>query len=167
MAQHRQRTVVVGIDGRSGSGKTTTAAEVARRLAPCPIVSMDELYPGWDGLAAAVPLLTRHVLEPLQHGGRVAYPRYDWHEGRYAETVEVPPSRFVLVEGCGSTCLPARPLIDVRVWLEAPSSLRERRSLERDGEMFAPHWSSWSHQEDAVFDADPPRAHAHLVLETG
>ena len=43
---------VIGIDGRSGAGKTSLAREVAAAW-PAALVSMDSIYPGWEGLAAA------------------------------------------------------------------------------------------------------------------
>ncbi|MGL5912480.1 MAG: hypothetical protein ACRCZP_20905, partial [Phycicoccus sp.] len=59
--------LVVSIDGRSGSGKSSLAAAVASRLR-ARVVRMDGLYPGWDGLAAGVELLLTYVLEPLWRG---------------------------------------------------------------------------------------------------
>ena len=58
------RVVIVALDGRSGSGKTLLGTAVAASLA-CPVVHLDALYPGWDGLQGGVDLLTTHVLEPL------------------------------------------------------------------------------------------------------
>lgn len=56
-APRDMRAGIVFIDGHSGAGKTTLAREVQDALAtrtgvPPQIVSMDELYPGWDGLSA-------------------------------------------------------------------------------------------------------------------
>ena len=42
------------IDGPSGSGKTTLAAEIEQHwnsAVKLQVVHMDDLYPGWDGLA--------------------------------------------------------------------------------------------------------------------
>ena len=166
-AVRSDRTVVIGIDGRSGTGKTTTAAQVSAELGSAPIVHMDDLYPGWHGLAAAVPRLVQEVLEPLAAGEPAAYRRHDWDRGEYAETIEIPPGPFLVVEGCGSTTGPARELTDVRVWLEAEPGVRRARSLGRDSEMFRPRWQMWRDQEDALFGPDHTADHAHLRLTTG
>ena len=42
------------------------------------IVHLDDLYPGWDGLETAVPLLVEHVLVPLGGAGSVVLPSWDW-----------------------------------------------------------------------------------------
>ncbi|GMA89644.1 hypothetical protein [Homoserinibacter gongjuensis] len=65
---------VLLIDGRSGAGKTVLARDLAR-LTGATLVSLDEVYPGWDGLAAgaaAVPGIIRD-------GG---WRRWDWAADR-------------------------------------------------------------------------------------
>ena len=64
--------VVVAIDGRSGAGKTTLAVAVAAAL-EAPVAHMDEIFPGWEGLSAAVHLVTEQVLRPLARGEPAAY----------------------------------------------------------------------------------------------
>ena len=159
-------TAVVAVDGRSGSGKTLLASAVADALG-CPLVRLDDLYPGWDGLEAGVALLTEHVLAPLARGERAAYPRWDWMRSRPGRTVEVDAGPLLVVEGCGALVPPAVAYAAVRVWLDAPDEVRKERALSRDGETYAPHWERWAAQEDAVYAAARPRDTAHLVLRTG
>ncbi|MEO7588650.1 MAG: hypothetical protein ABIS84_11555, partial [Arachnia sp.] len=64
---------VVAVDGPSGAGKTTfadvLADELASRTGVRPqVVHMDDIFPGWDGLAEAVELVSDLVLEPLARG---------------------------------------------------------------------------------------------------
>ena len=159
-------TFVVAVDGPSGSGKTVLGAALARDLG-APLVSMDDLFPGWDGLAAAPGLLARQVLEPLARGGRAAYRRWDWHLDRWAEEVEVPPTELLVVEGCGSSVGPAAEHVDVAVWVEAGREARMTRGLARDGESYRPHWERWARQEAQVYAADGTRDRADLVVRTG
>ncbi len=159
-------TVVVAIDGRSGSGKTILGTAVAGAL-ECPVVHLDALYPGWDGLQAGVDLVTERVLEPLARGGQPAYPRWDWMRDRPGRTVPVQAGALLVVEGCGALVPPAAAYAAVRVWLDAPAALRKARALARDGDTYAPHWARWAAQEDAVYAAARPRDTAHLVLRTG
>lgn len=158
-------TVVVGIDGPSGSGKTTLAEAVSSRL-DCPVLHLDDLLPGWDGLAQAAGLLADQVLRPLAAGGPAGYRRWDWIESRWAERVEVPPSPLLIVEGCASTVRPAAEFVAVRIWVEAARDVRLRRGLERDGDTYRPHWERWATQERELFTADGTRERADLVVRT-
>ncbi len=160
------RTVVVAVDGRSGSGKTLLGTAVAAALG-CPVVHLDDVYPGWDGLAEGVALLTTDLLDPLARGGTGSYRRWDWMRSRPGRVVPVPAAPVLVVEGCGALTPPAARHAAVRVWVEAPDDVRRRRALSRDGETYAPHWDRWAAQEDAAYGATRPGEHADLVLRTG
>lgn len=159
-------TRVIAIDGPSGAGKTTLAAGVGDALA-APVVHMDGLYPGWDGLAEAVGLLTAQVLEPLARGERAAYRVWDWHRSRWNGTQEVPESTLLVIEGCASSVGSAGEYAAVRVWVEAPREERMRRGLARDGAAYRPHWERWAAQETQLFARDGTRAKADVVVMTG
>jgi len=138
--------VLVAVDGRSGAGKTDLARELARRC-EASVVHMDDLYPGWSGLAAAVDLLGT-VLDRLRSGAATTHPVWDWAAGAYTGEVDLPRSGIVVVEGVGAGC--ARP-VDLLVWLEADADVRRDRALTRDGATFAPHWEDWAAQEAELF----------------
>lgn len=157
-------TRVVAIDGRAGSGKTV----LAHRLAPlinAPIVHMDDIYPGWDGLGDAASKLADWILEPLANGEPAAYPRYDWDHGRYGEQITVPESDVVIVEGCASGSRRAAHLLSLLAWIEAPRDVRMARGIARDGETFAPHWERWAAQEDVLYEAERTRERADLIVD--
>lgn len=154
---------VLGIDGRSGSGKTSLAREVAAAWRAT-LVSMDSIYPGWDGLAAATPILVERVLRPLADGGHAEVPTWDWLASRPGPILPLAVPERLVVEGCGSTVGPAAGLIGTRVWLDGPESVRRRRAIDRDGEVFAEHWEMWARQEATVFENDRTREQAHVLL---
>ena len=71
-----RRPVLVGIDGRSGSGKTDLAASLDERVRTsgrsCTLVHLDDLYRGWTGLSAALRPLCEDVVTPLSGGAAVS-----------------------------------------------------------------------------------------------
>lgn len=161
---------VLAVDGPSGSGKTTLAGAVATALrdrgTSTAEVHMDDLYPGWDGLAEAVGLVTAQVLEPLTAGAPAAFRRWDWVAHTWAERVPVPAAAVVVVEGVGCGSRPCAPHLTALVWVEADDDERMRRGIERDGEAYRPHWERWAVQERALFAAEGTRGRADLVLRT-
>jgi uridine kinase len=155
---------LVCIDGPAGSGKTTFGRRLAESL-DAPLVHMDDLYAGWT-LVGAAARLAAGVLRPLRSGQPGAYHRFDWHAGAFATgPTTVPVAPALVVEGCGS-CPPALdPLTTLRVWVEAPSELRLRRGLERDGDALRGEWLRWQDREAAVFAAERTRARADLRID--
>lgn len=162
---------LLGIDGRSGTGKTTLADAVMGELSVVGIrascLHMDELYAGWQGLAGALPALRRQVLTPLLRGSPASYRRWDWARGGYARSlVSLPPVEVVVIEGVGA--VHADPTAyDLTVWLRAPTPIRRQRALARDGAVFAGHWDTWAAQEDELFGGgcgDPPSWATGAVL---
>lgn len=159
---------VVALDGRSGSGKTVlaglVAAELGRRGRSCTVVHLDDIYPGWTGLAAALPRLCTEVLAPLREGRAARFTSWDWYADRPGPLREVPPTEVVLVEGVGSGATDCPSLVDLVGWLEVDEEVRRRRALQRDGDVFAPHWEEWAAQEEVVFADHGGPDDADLVL---
>ena len=167
---------IVAVDGPSGAGKTTLARDLADALARTAgrteVVHLDGLYPGWDGLDAAVPLLVRRVLAPLAAGTPVSVPTWDWERDRpgpeRALTRLGPPSpAAVVVEGVGAGARAASRYLAGIVWLEGPEAQRRARALARDGDAYAPHWQRWADQERAHFARERTRERAGIVLAPG
>ena len=156
---------LVCIDGPTGSGKTTLAAEVADRTG-APVVHLDDLYPGWTGLFD-VDQHVQALLEPLAAGEPGRYRRFDWYAGEYRETHRVDPAPLLVLEGVGAGNRGWRHLATTLVWVDAPPRLRLERGVARDGEDQREHLVAWTRDEDQLFRLQDTRAHADLVLDTG
>lgn len=158
---------LVCIDGPAGSGKTTLAAEVSA-LVPagltCRVVHMDDVYPGWDGLADGVEHVARDLVAQLAEGRPGGYRRYDWVAGRPAEWHDVPPVDLLVLEGVGSGASAYEDRITTLVWVEVPREVRLARGLARDGEAVREHWLGWMRQEDAWHATDCTRNRADLQV---
>lgn len=158
---------LVAVDGFSGAGKTTFAAALAarlRRTVTVEVFSLEDIYPGWDGLAAGMDYYTRSVLAPLAAGKTASWHAWDWTTNRYAAARSTAPADVVILEGVGASCRRARELLSVSIWLEAPAPGRRRRALARDGGTYEPHWDQWAGQERTWAAGDPAARHADLVL---
>lgn len=159
------RTRLVCVDGPSGSGKSTLAGRVAAALGGAPVLHMDELYPGWDGLAAAVPLLHEQVVAPLAAGRPARYRRYDWHRAEFAEEHDLGTPPLLIVEGVASGARVVAGRTALLVWIEAPRDERFRRGIARDGETYRPHWERWARQESVHFAAEGTAARADVRVD--
>ena len=161
---------VVLIDGPSGAGKSTLADALSKNWPGpvCPqLVRMDDIYPGWDGLDAAIRHLYRHVLQPRHDGVPAAWQRYDWSENAVAEWHPLDAARPLIVEGCGTLAAAHEPLSQVRVWLAADDALRKRRALDRDGDVFRVHWDQWQQEWTGYLAQETPESRATVRLLAG
>lgn len=158
---------VILIDGRSGAGKTSLARRVVQRwpISGLPqLISLDSLYPGWDGLDAGVHRATERILVPHARSVYSTWNRWDWEREEEAESYAVDPAFGVILEGCGALTPTTARLADICVWVEAPDDVRRARALGRDGEAFEPHWDRWAAQEAEHIARDDPRSLATLQV---
>jgi uridine kinase len=160
------RTCVVAVDGRSGAGKTSLAAGLGAELG-APVVTLEELYGGWDGLERGIDLLVSEVLEPLSVGRSPRVPRYDWVSGGWADPWVLEPPRILIVEGVGAGARRAAAYESMLIWIEAAGSVRKKRALDRDGETFFPYWDMWAAQEDEMLAREHTPDRADVVVTTG
>ena len=153
------RAPVLLIDGRSGSGKTELASAIARDNPHAELLRLDNVYPGWGGLERG----SAHVHSVVLTEHR--WQRWDWLTSERREWHDLDPSRPLIIEGCGALSVANRSLATFGVWVEFDDAGRKRRAVERDGEMFLPHWDAWAAQEDAFAARERPRALADLVVQ--
>ena len=157
---------VIAIDGPAGSGKTTLATDLADVLGEALVLNTDQLYPGWDGLAEGAQRLVDDVLLPLSAGLAATVRPWDWNSGSEGAPQNLPACETLIVDGAGCGSRAAAEFVSMIIWLDADPELRKQRALERDGEMFAPHWGSWAQQETELFEREQTRERADLVILT-
>jgi uridine kinase len=157
------RTRVVAIDGRSGAGKTSLAIRLGAELG-APVVTLEELYGGWDGLERGTDLLVSEVLEPLSAGRAALVPKYDWIAASWGAPWVLEPPEILIVEGVGAGARRAAAYESVLIWIEEAASVRKKRALDRDGETFASYWDMWAGQEDAMLARERTADRADFVV---
>jgi len=137
---------VVLVDGHSGSGKTDFARALADQHG-FEVVSLDEVYPGWDGLDAGQALVVQKLLPIWLRTGSVEVPLWEWATMSYSShrVISGPPG--LVIEGCGSISEASVSLASRSIWLDAPEGIRYERAISRDGEGYRPHWKRWALQE--------------------
>ena len=146
--------MIIGIDGRSGSGKTQLSEILEQSLSAegigVRVLNLDSIYPGWDGLAEGTKTW-RKISRSLRNGKPASYLEWDWHADVPGpkHTIDSTQETVIICEGVGAsagTC-------NVRILVKAPDELRYRRAIARDGETYRPHWERWAAQEEALLAA--------------
>ena len=142
-------SVVIGIAGGSGSGKTTVQRRILERFGTERIALLDHdaYYQDLGHLpledrvrfnfdhpdALETALMVAH-LDRLLAGEPVRKPVYDFTQHRRLdETVTVEPHPVVIVEGILVLAEPAlRERMDIKLYVDAPDDVRLMRRIERD-----------------------------------
>lgn len=162
-AAPRLRPVVL-IDGRSGSGKTTLGEALAPLVDAAELVGLDDVYPGWSGLASASEAVAATILRSADPG----YRRWDWELSRPSTWRSLDGTRPVVVEGAGSLTPASSALATFRIWVELDEATRRARVSGRsDADAYAPRWRMWAEQEDERLRLHDPRSLADVVVDHG
>ena len=159
---------LVCIDGPAGAGKTTLAEHLVQLRANAVVIHMDDLYDGWiDALDARLTArLVEHIRDPFVAGRPIAYPRYDWYVGAFVETVTIPPTDLLVVEGVASAQQAMRAAAAVSIFIDVDPAVGRQRVLDRDGEISVGHIDAWQAQEQAHFEADQTRDAVSITLRS-
>lgn len=178
--------VSIGIAGRSGSGKTRVAAEVARLSPRTGVLATDSYYRDLSGLTPAErgavnfdaplaldwALLIEH-LSRLHSGASAAVPRYDFAtHTRMPETVALDPGELLVLEGLFALFdQRVRAMLNLRVFIDLDEDEGLRRRIERDtgsrGRTEAFVRSQWERDVAPMcaLHLMPTKSHADLVLD--
>lgn len=159
----RQTTVIIGIDGCGGAGKTTFAHRLADQL--CAQLIHTDDFASWNNPLNWQVRMLEQVLTPLSHNKSGRFQRYDWDLNALAEWHDVPVQPFVVLEGVSSTRTQFRSFLGFSIYVDAPQDIRLQRGLARDGHDALPLWRNWQRAEDEYLDRDDPKAHASLILD--
>lgn len=162
------RNPIVLIDGPSGAGKSTLADAMIERwptAASPELVRLDDLYPGWGGLALGSHAVATELLAPLRQTGTGRWRGWNWTAGHPTEWHEVHADRPLVIEGCGALSQASARHADLRIWLSADDAARKRRALARDRGAFDAHWQMWDEQFAEFVRTQHPIALADLILD--
>ncbi|MEE8047152.1 MAG: AAA family ATPase [Dehalococcoidia bacterium] len=164
--KHADSTVLVGIDGAGGSGKSSLAENLAEALESVTVVHIDDFADWTDDLNWTFSTFADRVLRPLIDGVTAKHQRYDWTTDTLGEWFELVPNSVVIVEGVTALRPDLRDFWHVSAWIDCPRELRLERGVTRDGEAMRPMWvDQWMPGEDEYIERDRPREHAQFIFD--
>lgn len=172
-----QKPIIIAIDGRCGSGKTTLAAGLKEKNG-WRVFPMDDFFlrpeqrteerfvkPGGN---VDHERFLEEILLPLQNGVQTFFYRpFDCQRQDFAEAVSVTAGDVNVVEGSYS-CHPALwDAYDLRVFLDVTEAEQERRILLRNGKDSAKMFKErWIPLEERYFEAYRIKERCELCFRT-
>lgn len=172
---------IIGVAGSSGSGKTTTSAQLARYFKDrCVVISADNYYFGLDKMTATTfdhpdaidfPFLVNQV-QQLKEGKAIDMPGYDFSvSARKATTTYIEPCEVIIVEGILVLQNEAlRQLFDVSIFVDTDIDVCRERRLARDvkerGRTYEHALLQWTKDVMPCYKrfVEPSREHASILI---
>lgn len=174
----KQSTLLIGIDGCGGSGKSTFADKIKEELSNVTIVHKDDFYFPSSQIINTNPTkkvigadfdwkrLLNQVLEPISQEKEGYYQRYDWELDSLTEWNSVPVGGIVIIEGVYSIRKELSDIYDFKIWVDCPREKRLSRGLDRDGEEAREMWeNNWMISEDIYLEKYKPYERADIVVD--
>jgi hypothetical protein len=113
------RRVVLAVDGRSSSGKTTLAARVQAALAGSVIVHTDDIV-WWHSRFGWANLMIDEILIPVHQGEPVSFQPPRWAEHGRGGSIDVPARcALLIIEGVDAGRREAAHLVDALIWVQS------------------------------------------------
>lgn len=182
-------TLLIGVAGGTGSGKTTLVSKLARHFeGEVSVICHDWYYRAQDDMppeerakqnydcpeAFETERLVRD-LRALCRGEAVECPQYDYkRHTRSDKTLRVEPARVLIVEGILLfTDAELRQMLDIRIFVDTDADIRILRRLRRDvlerGRSIESVISQYTETVKPMHEAyvEPSKKHAHLIVPEG
>ena len=180
------RPILIALDGRSGSGKSTIAEQLCKKLDGV-LVQSDDFYAAhisdadWEARTAEERArdaidwkrLRREVLEPLLANRAARWRPFDFVAGPNAdgtynlseEYVERTPNDIIVLDGAYSARPELSDLIDVSVLVDIPDDVRRERLAQREEAAWLQAWHErWDEAEAYYFTRICPPSSFDLVV---
>lgn len=165
----------IAIDGRCAAGKSTLAERLSEKLG-AGVVHMDDFF---------LPLSMRTKERLAEPGGNVhyerfqqeivpflnqdkpfSYQRFDCSTMELGQTVQVPASRFIIVEGAYSCHPKLGNYMSLKVFVDVEAKVQRERIRRRNGEeRLEAFLQKWIPLEEAYFKAYEIREQAAFILK--
>ncbi len=172
-----KEAIIIAIDGRCGSGKTTLA-NVLSETFDCNVFHMDDFY-----LPRAMQTEKRvsqaggnidrerflnEVLIPAKNGEAVSYKAFDCEAQGYKNFIKIEPQKIAIIEGSYSCHSDFYALYDMHVFLTISPETQKERIIKRNGEEgYKAFENKWIPFEERYFKEQDVKNKCELVFVMG
>jgi uridine kinase len=183
----RSTPLVVALDGRSGSGKSTVAALVGNEL-HATVIPTDDFFNAnvtdeeWNDRTAEAKAsdaidwrrLKAEAIQPLLEGHVAEWHPFDFEagarpDGTYgisSRPTKRNPSNVILLDGAYSSRPELQDVVDFSILIETPVQVRHERLTNREESEFLEKWHKrWDEAEEFYFTHVRPRSSFGLVVD--
>lgn len=130
---------------------------------------MDDLYDGWDSPLndGLYDRISTQIFDALRDDVDIRYQKYDWHEEKFNNWIDVANTEYLIIEGVGALHPKNLDSACLKIWVEANQKLLLKRVLGRDGEHIREQMLTWQKMEQEYFKKYKIADKADFALQTG
>ncbi len=173
--RQNKKRVLVAVDGRCASGKTTLTKKLKEEIF-CNVIHMDDFFlrpeqrtaERYDEPGGNVDRerFLSEVLHPLQMGKSFSYSPFDCHKMALGEPITVNPNEVTIIEGTYS-CHPALwDFYDLHIFVTTAPEKQLDRLAKRNGANIRMFREKWIPLEERYFAVCKPEVKCEIVFET-
>lgn len=172
-----KESVIIAIDGRCGSGKTTLAKALSEEF-DCNVFHIDDFYvpremQTEERLSQAGGNIDRkrflnEVLLPAKKGEAVSYKAFDCETQSYKQSIEITPQKVTVIEGSYSCHSDFFDLYDLHIFLTVSPETQKERIIKRNSEVgYKDFENKWIPFEERYFKEQDVKSKCEIVFEMG
>jgi len=172
----RQENIVVAIDGRSGSGKSSLG-RLLKDVYGCPVISMDHFFLRPEQRSASrlseaggnvdYERFNLEVVPKLKGGAPFNYQVFNCQLGTFTASATVEHHRLTVVEGSYSLHPTLIDAYDLKVFLTISPEVQEERLRKRNGpDMVERFLKEWIPLEERYFSLLDIASKSDLIIDT-
>lgn len=168
--------LLIAIDGRCGSGKTTLANYLQKQY-NCNVIHMDEFFlrpeqntkqrlaqPGGN---VDYERFYEEVLLPLKSNKSFYYRPYDCHSQTFLKSILIEPRPITIIEGSYSCHPTLQNQYDIKIFLSVSSDKQLQRIKKRNGEKALQSFiEKWIPLEELYFSTYNIKQNCDFYFET-
>ena len=165
--------ILIAIDGRCTSGKTTLAKALSQVL-DVPFVSCDDFFlpkekRTTERLAEIGGNMERErlfseVIEPFLQRKSVSYSPFVCKTLSYGDAISLPPSKILIIEGSYSCHADLWQYYDLHIFLDVSQEEQRQRILKRNPKNANDFFTKWIPLEERYFQDGSVKEKADIIL---
>lgn len=134
---NQKSSLMIGIDGRSGSGKTMLANMIHDANENSIVFHMDDYRKpikdrksNWKSIPLEnmdIDRMKTELILPAFEGKNLIYRNYDEKEDTYVDTFKVIPHHIYIIEGTYALCPELSAYYDIKVFMTCSPEMQEKR----------------------------------------
>lgn len=172
---HLKTPVIIGMDGKSASGKTT-AGNLLAEILEAEVIHTDDFFlpmnmrtqerlsePGGN---IHYERLKEEVIDVIKKGQKTVYRIFDCHDMDYTRTVEILPNKIYIIEGAYSLHPYFGPIYDLKVFFNISTENQKTQILLRNGrEKLSDFEKRWIPMENRYFEYHDTMQNCDMVID--